>query len=102
MIPLSAEKNIAKVEDNALLDKVDEVESGSGESNPHGHWLNCGIRDRIVSPNVWRGLGPAGLISILDTLTGDIKAEISQVRTRKATLLCPLLLEDVMLREMVR
>ena len=50
-VPLSAEKNMAWVEDTPDgLDKVDEESTGAGENNPHGHWLTCGLGDRAIVP----------------------------------------------------
>ena len=75
-VPLSADKDMVKVEDGASgLDKVDSDPTGSGENNPHGHWLTCGRGDRAIVPNVFQGLGVAGSVSILDTASGEIIAE---------------------------
>ena len=74
-VPLSAGEDIVKVEDDGDLKIIDKIETGEGENNPHGHWLNCGIGDRIVAPNVFHGLGPFGSISVMDTLSGEILAE---------------------------
>ena len=77
-IPLSAEKGMAKVEDNPDgLDKVDERPTGSGENNPHGHWLTCGLGDRAIVPNVFQGLGFGGSISIIDTDSGNVLEEFA-------------------------
>lgn len=76
MIPLSAEDDIVKAEDSeGGLHIVDHFDTGAGKNNPHGHWLNCGKGDRIVSPNVFKGLGVEGSISIIDTASGLIQAE---------------------------
>ena len=75
-IPLSAEDDIVKVEDSEDgLHIIDHFETGAGDNNPHGHWLNCGNGDRIVAPNVFKGLGPEGSISIIDTASGSIQKE---------------------------
>ncbi len=75
-IPLSAEDDIVKVEDTEDgLHIIDHFETGAEDSNPHGHWLNCGKGDRIVSPNVFNGMGVEGSISIIDTASGSIQAE---------------------------
>lgn len=75
-IPLSAEDDIVKVEDSEDgLHIIDHFDSGAGDNNPHGHWLNCGKGDRIVSPNVFKGMGVEGSISIIDTASGSILAE---------------------------
>jgi DNA-binding beta-propeller fold protein YncE len=78
-IPLSAEHGIAKVEDRSDgLHKVDERPTGEGRNHPHGHWLTCGEGDRIVVPNVFKGMGVAGSISIVDTATGGVIKEFTQ------------------------
>lgn len=75
-IPLSAENNFVKVEDGSDgLKVIDSKPTGDGRNHPHGHWLNCGRGDRMVVPNVFKGVGVAGSISILDSLTGDVLKE---------------------------
>lgn len=79
-IPLSAEKDIVKVEERAdgELHIIDHFVSGTvGGNHPHGHWLNCGNGDRIVSPNVFSGLGVAGTISVIDTKSGMVLREFT-------------------------
>jgi plastocyanin len=77
-VPLSAEKDLAKVEDGPDgLSVVDSHETGAGENNPHGHWLTCGAGDRTIVPNVFQGVGVAGSISILDTVSGDVLQEFT-------------------------
>jgi plastocyanin len=75
-VPLSAEKTMAVVEDGGDgLNIIDEEETGTGENNPHGHWLTCGLGDRAIVPNVFLGLGFAGSVSVIDTDNGNILAE---------------------------
>jgi plastocyanin len=75
-IPLSADNDLVKVEDEADgLKKQDSVKTGDGKTHPHGHWLTCGLGDRAIVPNVFKGMGPAGSISILDTISGQVLAE---------------------------
>ncbi len=75
-VPLSAERGMAKVADDAGgFRKVDEEPTGAGENNPHGHWLTCGLGDRVIVPNVFNGMGVAGSISILDTESGEVLKE---------------------------
>ncbi len=77
-IPLSAGKTMAIVEDGpGGFQKIDEDPTGSGENNPHGHWLTCGLGDRAIVPNVFQGLGFAGSVSIVDTKTGDVLGEFA-------------------------
>jgi hypothetical protein len=75
-IPLSADRNLVKVEDRADgLHMVDADPTGEGETNPHGHWLTCGSGDRAIVPNVFKGLGLAGSVSIMDTESGEVLRE---------------------------
>jgi plastocyanin/DNA-binding beta-propeller fold protein YncE len=78
-VPLSADKNMVKVQDGRRgLSIIDSDPTGEGENNPHGHWLTCGLGDRAIVPNVFKGLGTAGSISILDTASGAILKEFRQ------------------------
>jgi plastocyanin len=77
-IPLSAERAMAVVEDSpAGLNKIDEDPTGAGENHPHGHWLTCGLGDRAIVPNVFKGVGFAGSIGIVDTETGHLLGEFT-------------------------
>ena len=77
-IPLSAGNNMVKVEDRPEgLHIVDSEPTGEGRNHPHGHWLTCGDGDRTVVPNVFKGLGVAGSISIIDTASGDVITEFN-------------------------
>lgn len=79
-IPLSAENDIVKVEDSPAdgLQLIDKEPTGDARNHPHGHWLTCGLGDKAVVPNVFKGLGVAGSISIVDTRTGDVLKEFKQ------------------------
>lgn len=78
-IPLSAENTFVKVEDGRHgLRIVDQEPTGKGRNHPHGHWLTCGTGDRMIVPNVFKGFGTAGSISILDSLTGAVLKEFLQ------------------------
>lgn len=75
-VPLSADKDMVKVEDRPDGLKIqDSDDTGDGKTHPHGHWLTCGLGDRAIVPNVFKGLGPAGSISIMDTISGEVLAE---------------------------
>ena len=75
-VPLSAGNDIVKVEDRTGgLQIIDKKPTGAGNNHPHGHWLTCGRGDRTVVPNVFKGLGFAGSVSILDTASGNILKE---------------------------
>jgi YVTN family beta-propeller protein len=78
-VPLSADNNMVKVQDTRSgLKIIDSEPTGSGTNNPHGHWLTCGTGDRTIVPNVFKGIGPAGSISIIDTATGAVLKEFVQ------------------------
>src|SRR5262245_41165133 len=78
-VPLSADNNMVKVEDGPSgLKIIDSEPTGQGTNNPHGHWLTCGRGDRTVVPNVFKGLGTAGSISIVDTNSGAVLKEFKQ------------------------
>ena len=75
-VPLSADDDMVKVRDTSRgLEVVDADPTGEGTNNPHGHWLTCGDGDRAIVPNVFKGLGPAGSVSIVDTVTGEVLKE---------------------------
>ncbi len=77
-VPLSAENNMVKVEDLPQgLNIVDSRATGAGGNHPHGHWITCGRGEFTIVPNVFKGLGLGGSISILDTETGVVLAEFS-------------------------
>jgi len=78
-IPLSADNDMVKVRDNASgLQIIDSEPTGQGKTHPHGHWLTCGLGDRTIVPNVFKGIGPAGSISIMDTASGSVLREFVQ------------------------
>ena len=75
-IPLSADDDMVKVADTEDgLKVVDSEPTGLGRNHPHGHWLTCGEGDRAILPNVFKGLGFAGSISIIDTESGSVLRE---------------------------
>jgi plastocyanin len=75
-IPLSADNDMVKVQDTPDgLEIIDKEPTGDGKTHPHGHWITCGDGRRTIVPNVFKGLGVAGSISILDTDTGDVLVE---------------------------
>ncbi|HEX5491863.1 MAG TPA: hypothetical protein VFX07_11435 [Candidatus Udaeobacter sp.] len=78
-VPLSADKNMVKVRDSASgMQIIDSDPTGEGRNHPHGHWLTCGLGDRTIVPNVFKGIGPAGSISIIDTASGNVLKEFRQ------------------------
>lgn len=78
-VPLSADNNMVKVQDGpGGLQIIDSDPTGNGRNHPHGHWLTCGTGDRAIVPNVFKGIGPAGSISIMDTASGAVLKEFRQ------------------------
>ena len=78
-VPLSADNNMVKVRDGAGgLQIIDSEPTGTGRNHPHGHWLTCGTGDRTIVPNVFKGIGPAGSVSIIDTASGAVLREFRQ------------------------
>jgi YVTN family beta-propeller protein len=78
-VPLSADNNMVKVRDDASgLQIVDSDPTGTGRNHPHAHWLTCGLGDRTIIPNVFKGIGPAGSVSIIDTASGSVLKEFRQ------------------------
>jgi len=77
-IPLSGDDEMVKVADTPSgLEKFDSEPTGEGRNHPHGHWLTCGEGDRAIVPNVFKGLGFGGSISIIDTESGDVLSEFT-------------------------
>lgn len=77
-IPLSADKNVVKVADDAGGFRVIDADpTGAGKTHPHGHWLTCGAGDRTIVPNVFKGIGLAGSVSILNTDSSEVLAEFT-------------------------
>jgi DNA-binding beta-propeller fold protein YncE/plastocyanin len=78
-VPLSADNDMVKVRDSASgLEIIGSEPTGQGNTHPHAHWLTCGLGDRTIVPNVFKGIGPAGSISILDTASGSVLREFVQ------------------------
>jgi len=78
-VPLSADNNMVKIRDEAGgMQIIDSDPTGTGRNHPHGHWLTCGLGDRTIVPNVFKGLGPAGSVSIIDTASGNVLREFRQ------------------------
>jgi len=92
-IPLSADNDLVKVRDGSGgLDVVDSDTTGDGKTHPHGHWLTCGTGERTIVPNVFKGIGFAGSISIMDTISGEVVAEFNHDATDplRSAILMPL------------
>jgi hypothetical protein len=75
-IPISADNDLVKVADeDGELHVVASVVTGTNRTHPHAHWLSCGTGARTIVPNVFKGLGLGGSVSVLDTATGAVLAE---------------------------
>jgi YVTN family beta-propeller protein len=78
-VPLSADKDMVKVQDGpGGLQVIDSRPTGDDRNHPHAHWLTCGTGDRAIVPNVFKGIGPAGSVSIIDTASGSVLKEFRQ------------------------
>ncbi|MBI4188180.1 MAG: hypothetical protein HY529_03125 [Chloroflexi bacterium] len=76
-LPLSAEQDMDKIQDrDQRLKIIDHFPTGAGLNHPHAQWITSD-GNRIVVPNVFKGLGVAGSISILDAANGNILKEFN-------------------------
>jgi YVTN family beta-propeller protein len=75
--PLSAEDNLVILRDRSLteLKILDSDPTGTQHTHPHGHWLTSNGRF-VVVPNVFKGLGLGGSISITDARNNRVVREI--------------------------
>ncbi len=78
--PLSADNDLVKMRDAAGLSVTGKVPTGAGRNHPHGHWISADGK-KIVVPNVFKGLGIAGSISIMDAGSGAVLKEIRYAPT---------------------
>jgi YVTN family beta-propeller protein len=79
--PLSAENDLVTLEDAGdELDIVDKSPTGAGRNHPHGHWITSNGR-LIVVPNVFKGLGVGGSVSIMDARDGRVLREFRHAPT---------------------
>jgi hypothetical protein len=76
-IPISADNDMVKVRDSGQLDVVDSDQTGDGRTHPHAHWLTCGDGSKAIVPNVFKGLGLGGSVSIMDTASGAVLHEFT-------------------------
>lgn len=77
-IPLSADNDLVKVRDTSSgLEIIDSDPTGDGKTHPHAHWLTCGDGDHTIVPNVFKGLGFAGSVSIMDTRDNEVLVEFT-------------------------
>jgi YVTN family beta-propeller protein len=89
--PISADDDLVALRDRTRteLQIVDSAPTGTQHTHPHGHWLTSDGRFVIV-PNVFKGLGLAGSISIMNARTGDVVREIPWAPTGpRSALLMP-------------
>jgi YVTN family beta-propeller protein len=77
-LPLSARDNFLRLVDpgfGAVQSIVDSDPTGQGRNHPHAQWLTSD-GSKMVVPNVFKGLGVAGSISIINPETAAIQREI--------------------------
>ncbi|MBI2919081.1 MAG: hypothetical protein HYY01_13985 [Chloroflexi bacterium] len=88
--PLSADDDLVKMLDAGGLSVVSKSPTGAGHNHPHGHWISADGK-KIVVPNVFKGLGIAGSISIMDAASGAVLKEIRhQPQGLESALLLPI------------
>ncbi|MBI2919307.1 MAG: hypothetical protein HYY01_15140 [Chloroflexi bacterium] len=89
--PLSADDDLVKMRDAAGgLSVASSHATGAGHNHPHGHWISADGK-KIVVPNVFKGLGIAGSISIMDATSGAVLKEIRhQPQGLESALLLPI------------
>ena len=75
-LPLSAENNMLSMVDAGGLNIVGSDPTGAGRNHAHGQWITSDGAKTVV-PNVFKGLGLAGSISILDTETNRVLRELT-------------------------
>jgi DNA-binding beta-propeller fold protein YncE len=75
--PISAEDDLVTLRDRSLteLKIIDSAPTGTQHTHPHGHWLTSDGRFVIV-PNVFKGEGLTGSISIMDARNNRVLREI--------------------------
>ncbi|MBI2907991.1 MAG: hypothetical protein HYX92_10085 [Chloroflexi bacterium] len=77
-VPLSAEQDMDKIRDeDQRLKIIGHFPTGVGRNHPHAQWITAD-GSKIVVPNVFKGLGVAGSISILNAADGAILKEFNQ------------------------
>lgn len=87
-MPLSAEQDILKIEDNGNELKIkDKIRTGMGNNHPHGQWITAD-GSKILIPNVFQE-GLFGSVTIMDTDSGNIIREIQATDSDGGNLLLP-------------
>ena len=75
-VPLSADDDLVKLVDGPEgLEIIDSDPTGDGKTHPHAQWISCGRGEWTIVPNVFKGLGLGGSVSIMDTLSGQVLRE---------------------------
>jgi YVTN family beta-propeller protein len=77
-LPLSARDNFLRLVDpsfGAVQNIADSDPTGQGRNHPHAQWLTSD-GSKMVVPNVFKGLGVAGSIGIVNPENGAIQREI--------------------------
>lgn len=76
-LPLSADQIFRKIEDPGFSSThkiVDSDPTGVGKNHPHGQWMTSD-GSRIVFPNVFKGFGVAGSVSVVNAENSNIVRE---------------------------
>lgn len=88
-LPLSAERDILKIEDEGGKLRIkDKIRTGSGPNHPHGQWITAD-GSKILIPNVFQGIGLAGSVTVMNAESGGIIREITNTDADGGQLLLP-------------
>ncbi len=74
-LPLSADNDLLNL-DKRDLTIMSSTTTGSGKTHPHGQWITAD-GSKVVVPNMFKGLGVAGSISIMDLETSEVLKELT-------------------------
>ena len=75
-LPLSAEQDVLAIRDDNGLRIIDSEPTGEGLNHPHGQWITAD-GELMVVPNVFKGQGVAGSISIMDLDRFEVVRELT-------------------------
>lgn len=88
-LPLSAERDILKIEDQGdKLSVENHIRTGNGPNHPHGQWISAD-GSKILIPNVFQGIGLGGSVTVMNAQSGGIIREIKSTDADGGQLLLP-------------
>ena len=74
-LPLSGEQDVLAIEDDDGLSIIDSEPTGEGLNHPHGQWITSDGKFMVV-PNVFKGIGTRGSISIMNLERFEVVREL--------------------------